>query len=260
MYQYKAAGGEIFAYRRRGTGRAILLLHGNRASSGAMEPLAAPLSAYGAVYVPDMPGFGESTYNHRLRRVEDYGAMMAEFLAAKELEDVVVVGWSFGGAVAMELAKQSERVSALVLLSAVGVGGVTLPGLRGEAQKYAHLPRQEAKRMRIEEMLGTYLFHGELPRAYLHLLEEALKQKNPLDIYRALRRYRCTAPRDLPALIIHGKGDRVIPVSDAMATAAAYPRSELLLLEGGHFLLYNQRDAVLRAIVDFLAAHPKKAP
>lgn len=251
MDHYIDICGESIAYIKKGSGPDVLVLHGNRSSSLAMVPLIDALATRSRVFAPDMCGFGRSSYNRRHKEVKDYAEDMAAFLGALDMKEVTVVGWSFGGIVAMELAKLSPRVKKMVLLSSVGPEGIAFPALITGGEKLL-LNRKESKRDRIRAMLGRDLFDGELPQDYLHLIEEALLQRNGPDAYRAMRRYSLTDPRNIPVLIIHGADDRVVSVDEALALKGYYPDCELILLEGGHFLLYNQGERVAREILRFL--------
>ena len=253
MDHYIDVCGESIAYIKKGSGPDVLVLHGNRSSSLAMVPLIDALATRSRVFAPDMCGFGRSSYSRRHKEVKDYAEDMVAFLGAMDMKEVTVVGWSFGGIVAMELAKLSPRVKKMVLLSSVGAEGIAFPALiTGGGEKLSLLNRRDSKRERIRAMLGRDLFDGELPQDYLHLIEEALLQRNGPDAYRAMRRYSLTNPRNIPVLIIHGADDRVVSVDEALALKGLYPDCELVVLEGGHFLLYNQGERVAREILKFL--------
>ena len=251
MDHYIDVCGESIAYIKKGSGPDVLVLHGNRSSSLAMVPLIDALATRSRVFAPDMCGFGRSSYNRRHKEVKDYAEDMAAFLGALDMKEVTVVGWSFGGIVAMELAKLSPRVKKMVLLSSVGPEGIAFPALITGGDKPL-LNRKESKRDRIRAMLGRDLFDGELPQDYLHLIEEALLQRNGLDAYRAMRRYRLKDARNIPVLILHGAEDRVVALDDALAMESFYPDCALRVLEGGHFLLYNRCKDVVDEILKFL--------
>ena len=252
MDHYIDIGGESLAYIKKGSGPDVLVLHGNRSSSRAMLPLIDELATELRVFAPDMCGFGRSSYNRRHREVKDYAEDMVVFLEAMDMKEVTIIGWSFGGIVAMELAKLSHRVKKMALLSSVGPEGIVFPAVTTSGEKSPLSNRGESKREKIRAMLGRDLFDGELPQEYLHLIEEALLQRNGLDAYRAMRRYRLKDARNIPVLILHGAEDRVVALDDALAMESFYPDCALRVLEGGHFLLYNRCKEVADEILKFL--------
>lgn len=244
--------GECISYIRQGSGTPVVVLHGNRASAKVMLPLIEALSNSYQVYAPDMSGFGNSSYRRRKARVDAYAAEMAAFLEALDIKEAAVIGWSFGGAVAQELAKISHRVKSIVLLSSVGAGGIDALSITTDGDEYRDLNRIEAKRERTKDMLAEILFDGDLPKAYHYVLEEALVQKNSLDVYFAMRHYKLEHPRHIPVLILHGENDHVVGVQEAVELYRHYPWGRMEILGGGHFLIYNHCGEVFKHIESFL--------
>lgn len=96
-----------------------VLLHGMAAGGVLMLDLIRPLSGYGPVVAPDLPGsiFGQTdTPRHGAGRVEINARFMRAFTATLGLDRVVVHGWSMGAAVALRFAAETpDRVVAAVL-------------------------------------------------------------------------------------------------------------------------------------------------
>jgi pimeloyl-ACP methyl ester carboxylesterase len=113
----------VLAHRRYGPAGTptVLLLHGLGASRALWAPLATELEARGhAVLVPDLLGFGESRTIGTRFRLRDHVAAVTHLLEAHAAKEVLVVGHSFGCAVAVQLAGPSANrplVSGLVLVS-----------------------------------------------------------------------------------------------------------------------------------------------
>lgn len=106
---------------RRGSGQPLLLLHpaiGLKATDRVLELLAREF----ALLAPSHPGFGNSELPRHITTVDDLAYFYLDLLDALELRDVVLVGVSFGGWIAAEIAiKSSERISHLILADAVGI-------------------------------------------------------------------------------------------------------------------------------------------
>lgn len=96
-----------------------LLLHPMAAGGTSMLDLIRPLTAYGSVLAPDLPGsiFGHTgTPCASAARVEPNARFVRAFTSALGLDRVLVHGWSMGGAVAIRFAASSpDRVVRLVL-------------------------------------------------------------------------------------------------------------------------------------------------
>mmetsp|Transcript_40777 Transcript_40777/g.36196 ORF Transcript_40777/g.36196 Transcript_40777/m.36196 type:complete len:89 (+) Transcript_40777:200-466(+) len=73
---------------------------------------------------PDLRGFGKSSYNTPIRSIDDLAKDVDLFCAALGLKNLIVIGWSMGGAVACKLAaKYSYRVWKLILVNHTRIRG-----------------------------------------------------------------------------------------------------------------------------------------
>ena len=80
------------------------MLHGWGASLKLMQPLGERLAALGyTVYIPDLPGFGESDPPPAAWGVTDYANFVVAYLDAHQLEQVYLFGHSFGGRLGLVL-------------------------------------------------------------------------------------------------------------------------------------------------------------
>lgn len=106
-----------------GEGDPILLLHGWGANIDLMWPLAERLLPLGyRVLVPDLPGFGKSDPPPSAWTVHDYAAHVLAYLSHHGLEQVYLVGHSFGGRLGLVLgAEQGQRIKKMVLIDSAGI-------------------------------------------------------------------------------------------------------------------------------------------
>lgn len=106
---------------RRGAGRPVLLLHGMQ----NVDPRARFLDLFGKraeLIVPSHPGFGHSARPADFDTVYDLVHLYLDVLDALPYERVTLVGLSFGGWLAAEIAvKCCHRVDRLVLVDAFGI-------------------------------------------------------------------------------------------------------------------------------------------
>jgi pimeloyl-ACP methyl ester carboxylesterase len=109
--------------RVAGEGTPVLMLHGWGAHSGLVCPLAERMIPLGyRVYVPDLPGFGESALPPTAWSVHEYAAFVVKYMDAHSLDKVFLFGHSFGGRLGLVLgAEYTERIFKMVLADAAGV-------------------------------------------------------------------------------------------------------------------------------------------
>ena len=106
---------------RGGTGDPIVLLHGMRSLTAAAR-FPAQLAAHGTVLAPSCPGFGASPRPKDFDTIYDLVHLQRAVLDAIPGERITLVGLSFGGWLAAEVAAQGHaRLARLVLVDPVGI-------------------------------------------------------------------------------------------------------------------------------------------
>ena len=206
---------------------AVLLIHGSGpgVTAWANWRLTIPaLAERFRVVAPDIVGFGyterpdDITYD-----MSTWTAHALGVLDAMGIERCHVIGNSFGGSVALSLAiHHPERVSGLVLMGAAGVPFTLTPGLDAV---WGYQPSVHA----MEELLELFAYDRGLVGPDLAELryqasirpgvQEAYSRMFPEPRQRALDAIT-HSPDDIgrikaPTLIVHGRDDVIIPVSNA---------------------------------------------
>lgn len=104
-------------FEEAGSGRAIVLLHGNPTSSYVWRSVVPELSSSGRCLVPDLIGFGRSGKPGIGYRFFDHVDYLAAWLDALELEEITFVGHDWGGALAFDwAARHPERVRGVAFM------------------------------------------------------------------------------------------------------------------------------------------------
>lgn len=241
-------------------GPPLLCLHGITSWGGRFRRLAETrLSAYHVV-APDLRGHGESEREPpwSLRaHVDD----IVETLDALHLGRVDVVGHSFGGRLALELAsRHPERVDRVVMLDpAVWVPphiALEYAELAREQTSYATVEEAIAERLSAETGTDEALVREELP-LYLSQGEDGRWRGRftPSAIVTAYSEMAKPPPLDLvaaPTLLVRGRKSEVVPqrmeeiVLDAMSDCRA------VTVPGGHIVMWDAFDETADAIIGFL--------
>jgi pimeloyl-[acyl-carrier protein] methyl ester esterase len=230
-----------------GRGRPLILLHGWAMHSGVWLPLLPRLVDRYRVHCVDLPGHGHSA----AVAPYDVGALAGAVAAAVcALPDVggtapVVLGWSLGGLVALEWTRaQPDSVRALALTAASpcfvqrpdwphAMSPVTLAQFGDE---FAASYRRTLLRFLTLQVQGSEDGRAALASLRTHLFDRG--EPEPETLRDALSLLATTDVRGaipsiaIPALVIGGDRDTLVP-SDALRwLAAALPRATLALMPG----------------------------
>jgi pimeloyl-ACP methyl ester carboxylesterase len=116
-------------YLKAGDGPPVVLLHGGASDSRDWLETMAALAPVFTCYAPDLPGFGKNERDEAGYYLSDFIEYVEEFVLALGLENINVVGHSFGARVGIGVALNGRvKVRKLVLADAVGLGRITLFG------------------------------------------------------------------------------------------------------------------------------------
>lgn len=101
----------------RGQGFPVLCLHGHPGSAASLSVFTSHLSQRFQTFAPDLRGYGQSQTKQDFTMV-DHLQDLEGLLDRWQISQCLVLGWSLGGILAMELAlKFPERVRGLILIA-----------------------------------------------------------------------------------------------------------------------------------------------
>ncbi|AJF66028.1 alpha/beta fold hydrolase [Streptomyces vietnamensis] len=251
-------------YEDRGTGPALLLVHGHPFDHTMWQPQIDRFSRTGyRVIAPDLRGYGATPLGATTGAtlLGDFAEDLVALLDALDVQDCVLTGLSMGGQIAMELVRRHpERVRGLVLAD-------TFPAAEtedGRKARNAMADRLLREGMRgyadevLDRMVAPYNTHAA---PHVHRMMCAT---DPVAAAAALRGraerpdYRETLTKvAVPALVVVGRDDTYTPVADAEEMHALLPDSTLTVIERAAHLPNLERpeefdaalDAFLRSLV-----------
>jgi pimeloyl-ACP methyl ester carboxylesterase len=201
------------------------------------------LSGSHTVVAWEPPGSGESSDVPESFRLPDYADCLAEFLSVQKLDRVIVVGLSFGGALALEFFRRHRsRVRGLFLAGAYAGWAGSLPPETVQSRLRLSL---EASRLPPAEFVSALLpsmFSANAPTDRVADLAASVSASYHPAGFRAMARASAEADLrdvlptvDVPTVILHGELDVRAPREVADALHAAIPGSRLTVLTGvGH--------------------------
>ncbi len=257
-----SADGTQIAFERVGHGRPVVALHGGLGSRQSWRQVADLFSDDYESFLVDRRGRGASDRGTEPyafeREVEDAQAVLSVVGPA------VIVGHSYGGAVALELARSSPdgEVTALVAYEpAAGVGHLIPEDeiLRIDAALAAG-DQAGALRLGLEQLTAAGLVPpdpprpGPLPPGLVELAWTIPRElRGAASLGRDPSRYGSVRA---PALLLTGERSAAPHHENAAALRRAIPQAEIVQIQGQGHVAHNGAPAlVASAIGTFLSAH-----
>ncbi|PBC51877.1 2-hydroxy-6-oxo-2,4-heptadienoate hydrolase [Rhodococcus sp. ACS1] len=259
-------------YHDVGSGPVVLLLHGSGpgVTAHANWRLAIPgLSKHFRVLAPDIVGFGHTVPPETVQyNLKSWVQHISGFLDALGVQRCSVVGNSFGGALALSLAAtQSSRVERLVLMGSVGVPFDLTDGLDAA---WGYEPSLAAMR----ELLPQFTYSSDVPsddlveRRYLASMrpgvQDAYASMFPAPRQRWIEAL-CVSSEELAqvdcqVLLIHGRDDRIIPVTTSEQLAKRLPDARLqVFAECGHWVQIDKSVEFENVVRQFLLEESRES-
>lgn len=231
------------AYRKAGTGPALVLLHGFLCDSRVWERQLADLSDQWSVVAWDAPGAGSSSDPPDPFTITDWGHSLAEFLNAVGIARAYVLGLSWGGVLAQDFYRlYPARVFGLILADTYAGWKGSFPASVCE-QRLARCLREAA--MPAEDFVARWVPHEFFTEAVSRSVQQQMaavvSDFHPLGFRLMARSLADTDTTNLlpsirvPTLLLWGDDDRRSPMSVATQLRGAIPNAELAVISSaGH--------------------------
>jgi pimeloyl-ACP methyl ester carboxylesterase len=254
----------------------FVLLHGYGGSSFSWRAWAPALARRGHVVLVDLKGFGSAPKpDDDAYAPGDHAELVHRLILQRDLRRVTLVGHSLGGGVALLTALRLLDDGAHRLQRLVVVAGACLPQRLPPFVALARWPFFPSFLMRV---LGARRVVRHVLRSIVHDRTQITRSQvegyaDPLSTREARRALIATALRitppdmvqvaarypelDVPALLLWGRQDRVVPLEVGRRLAQLLPRAELVILEAcGHLPAEERVDESLEKLEAFLETHP----
>lgn len=237
----------------RGSGPPLVYLH--RAAGMRWDAFLASLASEHTVYAPEFPGSStDDPYAvHAINDISDLVLVYEEIIRALALTRPALIGHSFGGMLAAELAAHFPALpSRLALVGPLGLWRPEAPvgnWLVTPPSELFHDPSDEAITAALATSADPLAAQDDAVAA-VWASACAAKFAWPIPDRGLRDRLHRIA---VPTLLVWGRHDRVVPVTYAGEFAAAIPAATVTVIEdSGHFPQLERFDATSAAIADFL--------
>jgi len=262
-------------YKTWGQGEpTFILLHGFGASIFSWREVTEPLAQFGTVISYDRPAFGLTERPMEWEGESPYGSqaqvdIVIGLMDALNVEKAILVGNSAGGTVSMQVALQHpDRVEALILVDAAVYAGGGAPSWSRPLLKTPqmnHVGPLIARQLQAQgtEFLKTAwhdpskitpeIFAGYEKPLQVDNWDKALWQLTVASQESGLTER--LSEITMPALVITGDDDRIVPTEQSLRLADELPNAELkVIAQSGHLPHEEKPLEFMQAVTEFLAA------
>ncbi|MBP0028813.1 alpha/beta hydrolase [Roseofilum reptotaenium CS-1145] len=229
----------------KGEGFPVLCLHGHPGTSGCLSVFTDRLSQQFWTLAPDLRGYGRSQVREEFE-LTDHLADLEALLERLGIDSFLLLGWSLGGILALELAlRHPQRVKGLILIATAARPRGNHPPVNWRDYLYTGIAAllngiKPGWEWNIEQFgrrsLFRTLIRQHTPQAYRYLAQEGTRaylstsQAAHQALNRALRerydRRDALAQIKCPALVLAGSHDCHITADSSWETAQALSKSQ----------------------------------
>jgi pimeloyl-ACP methyl ester carboxylesterase len=262
--QFISVDGMRVHYRDRGTGPAVVLLHGSNSSLFTWEGWVAALSPEHRVITLDLPGHGLTGPHPEARySFADMAEFVDHFVAALRLERFSLAGNSMGGAVAWHYAlRHPEKLDKLILIDAYAYPQpapamlklFALPGV-GQVTRWVSPRFAVAKTVRDVYGDPSRVTDDGIERYYELLLRDGNREATRLRLSGGGDDGLSARLPEIPTptLILWGTRDRWIAPANGDRLAHDIPGARLITFDGlGHMPMEEDPQRTVAPVLTFL--------
>ena len=242
-----------------GSGSAIVLLHAFPLDGRMWDEQRAALSRHARVIIPDLRGFGRSARGLDVPSLDDHADDVAALLDRLDVERATVVGLSMGGYVALSFASRHRRRLARLALCDTRAAADTPEGRAGRDANIALVEREGLAPL-VERLLPNLLGPAASP-GLVDQVRALANEQSGASVSAALLSMRDRPDRtallptlSLPATVIIGASDAIVPVAEARAMAALLPDAVVeVIARAGHLANLEAPGAFTASLTKLLA-------
>jgi pimeloyl-ACP methyl ester carboxylesterase len=239
------------AYRREGSGEAVVFLHG-AGYTRRWIPMYQMMAKSVDFIAPEAPGFGETPLPDGFRDFGDLVILYDQLFEQLGLEKIHLIGYSMGGWAAAEFASYyPRRLKSLSLITPIGL---RLEGNPGVDMFQLNPPELMDRLFNDKAVMEEFMPDPDDFDEGIHLYGEFTAAarliwapRYNLALERRLQRLAC------PTLVVRAEDDRLVPNEMAEKFAEVLPSSRLETIpETGHEVCLERPQQLTHALLDFI--------
>ncbi|CAB3752313.1 2-hydroxy-6-oxo-2,4-heptadienoate hydrolase [Burkholderia sp. MSh2] len=253
-------------YHDLGEGFPIVLIHGSGPGVTAWANwrlLMPKLAEHARVIAPDMSGFGfTERIPGQVHSIDAWVRQLADLLDALDVEQVDLVGNSFGGGISLAFAiRYPARVRKLVLMGSAGAPFTLTPGLDAV---WGYTPSSENMRgildifaydrTLVTDELAELRYRASIQPGFQESFASMFPAPRQRWVDSMANTEESLRQLKMPALIIHGREDRVVPLEASLTLFNWLEHAQLHVFgECGHWAQIEHAERFAKLVKDFIS-------
>ena len=227
-------------YIQYGKGKDIILLHGWGQNIEMMKPLGDNFSDKYRITILDLPGFGESDEPKTTWKIDDYEALLEEFIKELKIKKPIVIGHSFGGRLAIRYSADNP-IEKLVLFGSPCIRiQESLPLKVRILKSIKKLPGMNSLGEYMKKYIGSRDYKAASP-----VMRQTLVEVVNEDLSSYAKRIKA------PTLLIWGENDTEAPLNEAKELEKIMLDAALIVLPGTHYAYLENIYQVVNILNEF---------
>lgn len=218
-------------FEKEGKGDPLILLHGWGTSSKTFQDLKKLLINNYTVYIIDLPGFGQSEEPLLPYTLDDYVDLIDDFIIKNNLENITLLGHSFGGRISIKYVAKNHNIKKLILVDSAGLRPkhfilINFKILLYKIKKrYYKITKQNDKYQHLLNHSGSSDYQNAST-----IMKQTLSNVVKNYLNKDIKKIKTET------LIIWGKDDQITPLKDGKKMHKMIKSSGLVIINDcGHF-------------------------
>ncbi len=251
-----------------GTRPPLLLANGAGAGLEALQPLVDALDERIEVIRFDVPGVGGSSIPTTPYRLPGMARMLRRMLDELNYDEVNMMGFSWGSALAQQFARQNPAGCRRVILASASMGSLMVPPTNPSLYLALATPRRfhdpvYAAKIASVAYGGTCRTDPQTILQILHSPDRTFGGRRGYYYQLIAGAGWTSAPwiRQMkqPTLILAGDDDPIIPLVNGKIMQRLLPNARLHIYHGGHAAILTEPETLAPAVSAFLLAESDRS-
>ncbi len=231
-----------YFYKNNQAKKTIVYLHGWGQNIEMMEPIAKPFCEDQNVLILDLPGFGLSEEPKSVWSLEDYATMIHALIEKLKCKEIVLIGHSFGGKIAIIYASL-YKISKLVLIaSPYKISGKKVSLKVKILKRLAKIPILKNWTLKMKQKMGSTDYRQATPR-----MRDILVKHVNTDTTENLKKIEC------PTIILWGTNDTEAGIENAYEIESFIQDAAVIPFVGRtHYVYLEELNKTIKIIKSFI--------